>query len=148
MQILSASDQVIADAEKQMSLCFPEGLKAVWRISNGLELPGGWMLYPVFDPAEPRRTCSHIAYENTTGRWEYMDDSLVSIAGGDTGNQLVLERQDGGLSDVILHWNHETNKTKKWSKGFDYLVQKAEARIDNIQKQIERSTKKSKKRTT
>jgi dipeptidyl aminopeptidase/acylaminoacyl peptidase len=126
-----------------MGFLFPEGLKAVWRMSNGLDLPGGWRLFPVFDPAEPRKTCNHIGYENTKGRWSYMDQSLISIAGGDTGNQLVLKRNDAVVESAIYLWDHETNKVRPWGKGFDYILSKAEARVLKIEKQIGRSTKKS-----
>ena len=139
MKSLGASDELILNAETEMSLRFPAGLKNVLRVSNGLDLPGGWRFLPVFDPAEPRKTCSHIGYENSKGRWSYMSDSLVTIATGDTGNQLVLLREADGLSDQILLWDHETNKTRKWGKDFTYLLQKAQARCDKINKQFARS---------
>jgi hypothetical protein len=147
MNPLGASEEVIAAAESQMGVQFPQGLKAVWRVSNGLELPGGWRMYPVFDPSEPRKTCSHIGYENTRGRWSYMDQSLVSLAHGVTGNQLVLVREGNVLSDTILLWDHETNRTRKWGRGFEYLLQKAQARITKIERQINRSLKAKKEIT-
>lgn len=133
---LGVDDEMIQEAENAMGLHFPEGLRAVWRVSNGLELPGGWRLFPVFDPKEPRKTCNHIGYENTKGRWPSMDESLVSIAAGDTGNQLVIKRDGEVCEETILHWNHETNKIKKWGKGFDYVQTKAQARVLKIEKQI------------
>ena len=139
MKPLDVSEESIAVAENQMGVQFPEGLKAVWQVSNGLELPGGWQLYPVFDPSEPRKTCNHIGYENTKGRWSYMDQSLVSIAHGVTGNQLVLLREGNALSDTIFLWDHETNKTRRWGRGFEYLLQKAQARTAKIEKKINRS---------
>ena len=142
---LGATDDLITRAETEMGVRFPEGLKQVWRISNGLELPGGWRLYPVFDPKEPRKTCSHVGRENTNGRWSYMAKNLIGIASGDTGNQLVLESDGTQLGETILLWNHETNRTRKWGKGFDYLMGKAEARVAKIQKQVAKSLKKSKR---
>ena len=137
---IGASEEIIAATEREMGVLFPEGLKSVWRKSNGLDLPGGWRLYPVFDQKEPRKTCNHIGYENTKGRWPYMDQSLISIAGGDTGNQLVLKNKNGELEETIYLWNHETNKIRAWGKDFDYLLAKGEARQSNIEKQIARST--------
>ena len=141
MKSLGASDDIIVKAETEMSLRFPEGLKSVLRVSNGLDLPGGWRLLPVFDPGEPRKTCSHIGYENSKGRWSYMSDSLVTIATGDTGNQLVLLREGNDLGDQILFWDHETNKTRKWGKDFNYLLEKTRGRCSKIDKQIARSMK-------
>ena len=136
---LGAGDEIIQAAEKDMGLCFPEGLKMVWRLSNGLELPGGWRLFPVFDPKEPQKTCNHVGYENTKGRWPYMDESLLSIAADDSGNQLVLKRDGTVCLDTIFHWNHETNRIRKWGKGFDYLLAKAQGRVTKIEKQIVKS---------
>jgi dipeptidyl aminopeptidase/acylaminoacyl peptidase len=140
---IGATEDIIVAAEVKMGVSFPEGLKKVWRISNGLELPGGWQLFPVYDPNEPRKTCNDIKYENTKGRWPYMEESFVSIAGGDTGNQLVLKRTGDTMEDTIYLWNHETNKTKKWGKDFDYLLKKAIARVTNIEKQIQRGIKRT-----
>lgn len=102
---LGATDDLILRAESKMGFCFPDGLKLVWRKSNGLELPGGWHLHPVFDPNEPRKTCSHIVSENSHSRWSYMAKDLISIASGDTGNQLVLESDGVHLGETILLWN-------------------------------------------
>jgi hypothetical protein len=147
MKPLVASDKTIAAAEGQLGVRFPEELKAVWRVSNGLDdFPGGWRLFPVFDRAEPRKTCSHIVYENTKARWEYMSPFLVSIAVGDTGNQLVLERQGDQLANKILLWDHETNRTRKWSKDFAYLLERATARCAKIEKMISRSMKMKQRR--
>ena len=139
---IGASEEIIAATEREMGVLFPEGLKSIWRKSNGLDLPGGWRLFPVFDQKEPRKTCNHIGYENTKGRWSYMDQSLISIAGGDTGNQLVLKRNGVKLEETIFLWNHETNKIKAWGKDFEYFMAKAEARLSSINKAIARSTNK------
>ncbi len=139
MANLGASDETIEATEQEMGFCFPGGLKAVWRISNGLELPGGWRVFPVFDRSEPRKTCNHIAYENTKGRWSYMDESLIAIAAGDTGNRLVLRVQSDIVEDTIYLWDHERNSTRRWGRGFDYLLAKARARVTGINKRIARS---------
>lgn len=76
------------------------------------------------------------------GRNGYMDKALISIAAGDTGNQLVLKKEDNKPDPIIYHWNHETNKIKKWGKDFSYLINKANSRVDKIQKQIKKSKKK------
>lgn len=141
---LEASVELISTAEQEMGLSFPGGLKQVWAISNGLELPGGWQLFPVFDPANARKTSNHIFYENTRARWDYMAEDLITIANGDTGNCLVLKCEDNRLGDEIYHWNHETNRTKKWGKSWDYILSKAESRIARIKAQIARSNKQRK----
>jgi hypothetical protein len=136
---LGTSSQNIEEAEKQLAVRFPEGMRAVLSISNGLEVPPDWIFYPVFDNANPRKTASHIVHENTKGRWSYMATDLVSIAGDGTGNQLVLKKEGATLSPQILVWDHETNKTRPWPKDFDYALSIARKRVERIQKQINKS---------
>ena len=138
---IGVSNDLILEAEHQIGVCFPESLKNVWRISNGLELPGGWQLYPIFDKNSPRKTCNHICYENTKGRWPSMEQSLISIANNGTGNQLVLKKTVTALEDTIYVWNHETGEIKEWSKDFEYLRAIAEARLAKINKVMSRASK-------
>ena len=139
---LGVSEEMMKAAAEELGVEFPEQLKEIWKVSNGLELPGGWIFHPVFDISNPRKTSNHIVYENTQARWEYMHDDLISIAAGDTGNQLVLQKTRSGLlsPDVYL-WNHETNKIKKWSRSLDFIKEKAQKRIENIKLQIQRAAK-------
>jgi hypothetical protein len=138
---IGATEDLLKNAENELKVTFPVGLKNVLLISNGLELLGGWKLLPVFDPSESRKTCSHLGYENIKGRFSYMPDNLFIVATGETGNLLVLINEGGLLGDQIYLWDHETNKIKKWGKDFSYLVQKANIRIEKINKQINRSLK-------
>jgi len=133
---LGAGIEAITAAEQEMGIKFPDLLKMIWQVSNGLELPGGWQIYPVFDPANPRKTCNSIVYENTPGkgRWEYMSGDLIAIAGNGTGNHLVLRIESGTLLPDILVWDHERNKTKAWGKTLDDILKKAQARVIAIQK--------------
>jgi cell wall assembly regulator SMI1 len=138
---LGTSSQSIEEAEKQLSVKFPGGMRAALAISNGLEIPPDWIFYPVFDHANPRKTASHIVYENTKGRWSYMAADFICIAGNGTGNQLVLKKEGEVLSPEILVWDHETNKTRKWSKTFDYVSSMAKKRAERIEKQINKHRK-------
>ena len=126
------SEEAIAETEREMGVIFPEGLKLVWRKANGFELPGGWRFFPVFDPKEARKTGNHIGYENTKGRWPHMDKSLVSIAGTNTGNQLVLKNIDNVLEETIYIWNHDSNHIHEWSQDLGHLLAQAELRITTI----------------
>lgn len=141
---LGAPLEAIIAAEQELGVIFPETLKAVWQVSNGLELPGGWIMYPIFDPANPRRTCNSIVYENAQdkGRWSYIADDLIAIADNIWGNKLVLRSEAGRLSTEILVWNHERNSTKKWGKTLEYILAKAEARVAAVKEARARSIRK------
>lgn len=138
---LGTANENIEEAERQLSVKFPEAMRAVFAVSNGLEIPPDWIFYPVFDKSNPRKTASHIVYENTKGRWSYMAADFVCIAGNGTGNQLVLKKEAEVLSPEILVWDHETNKTRKWSRAFDYVLSMAKKRVEKIEKQVNRNLK-------
>lgn len=133
--------EAITAAEKELGVLFPDTLKAIWQVSNGIELPGGWIVYPIFDPSNPRKTCNSVVYENTPdkGRWPYMADELIAIASNDCGNQLVLRAEAGQLLPDIFVWNHERNSIKRCSKTLDYILAKAEARVAAIEEARVRS---------
>lgn len=139
---LRVCEEMIRTASEELEVEFPEQLKEIWKISNGLELPGGWSFHSIFNKSNPRKTSNHIVYENTKGRWTYMHENLISIAASDTGNHLVLQKTSSRLlnSDVYI-WNHETNKIKKWSRSLDFIKVKAHWRIENIKSQIKRAAK-------
>jgi len=137
---LAAPENAIREAAGRLDVRFPDPLVQVWSMANGFDLPGGWRFPPVFDAANPRKTCNDIVYENTKGRWEWMPQELVIIACGETGNRLVLRKSpDGQLQSDIQLWDHETNRIRKWSKDFAYIAQKASARVARIGKASQRS---------
>ena len=133
---IGASLEAIKSAEKELGVLFPDELKWIWQVANGLDLPNGWHMHPVFDPSNPKKTCNSIVYENAPGkgRWGYMPDNLISIANNGTGNQLVLTIVDGCLAPDVLVWNHSRNATKSWGKTLDYILKQAEAKIELITK--------------
>ena len=69
MPYLGVSEEMIKEAAEELGVEFPGQLKEIWKVSNGLELPGGWLFHPVFDISNPRKKSNHIVYENTKARW-------------------------------------------------------------------------------
>jgi hypothetical protein len=136
---LGASDAVIREAEQKLGVIFPETLCNFYRLSNGMEVPPDWQVYSVFDPSNPRKSANHIVYENTTGRWSYMPQDLICLAGNGTGNQLVLKKSGQTLDSEIYIWNHETNKVRKWAKDLTFLETAAQKRVAKIEKQIQKA---------
>ena len=136
---LGTSQEAIDEASRILGVTFPRILEEIWLTSNGLELPGGYRLYPVFDRNNPRKSWGHIVYENTQGRWSYMPKDLISIAGGDTGNRLVLKKDIDILGTDVYIWNHETNKIKRRTKGLEDILAKAKKRVEKIENKILKS---------
>lgn len=116
---LGVTEDQVADAESALGIRFPDDLREAWKLYNCNELRGGWRVFPVFDPANPRKTCGSITYENVTGVWgqEVRAEGLVTIASNGTGNQLVLKVVDGRAGDQVYHWHHETHRLTAWKPG-------------------------------
>lgn len=116
---LGVTEEMIAAAETELSMRFPDELREAWLLYNCNEMGGGWRIFPVFDPANPRKTCGSVTYENLKGVWgrEVMSQSLVSIADNGTGNQLVLKVVFGQAGATVFRWHHATHKLTVWKPG-------------------------------
>jgi len=136
---LSASEEDIKKAQSALNVGFPDELTRIWRTTNGLELPGGWRFFPVFDSKRPKQTCNDIVYENTTARWPTLPSDLLCIAASDTGDLLVLRKGIGTLEPAVWRWDHETGRTHRWSRGLTYIFDRARVRIARIRKDVERA---------
>ncbi len=139
---LNASQEAIDEAEKALGIQFPEGLKCIWLISNGLDYPQDWRIYPVFDKSMPKKCWGHIAEENRRSSYDYIQEDLLKIGGDSYGNHLVLKVTGGVAGEDIYAWNHETTKLRKSPITFVKIQAKAQKRVDSIMKKIARSMKK------
>lgn len=124
--ILGILSVEIDKVESQLNIKFPIKLRQAWETYNVIELRGGWFIFPIFDKRNPRKTCSHIVYENLNGWKELQPENTLAIADNGTGNQLLLKFKDGICDDVVYHWNHETGKLKEWKPGLDSILNSAE----------------------
>lgn len=124
--VLGISQAEIDKVEAQLSIKFPDKLKKAWLNYNVIELRGGWFVFPIFDSRNPRKTCSHIVYENRNGWKELQPENTIAIADNGTGNQLLLKIQGGISEEVVYHWNHESGKLKIWKPGLDSILLSAE----------------------
>lgn len=110
---------MIRGTEAELGIRFPEELRDTWKTYNCNEMRGGWRIFPIFDPANPRKTCESVGRENLKGAWgrEVMSQGLVSIADNGTGNQLVLKVVAGQAGADVFLWHHETHKLAPWKPG-------------------------------
>jgi len=125
---LGVSEEMIARAEAELAVRFPDTLRSAWMQYNCNELRGGWRVFPIFDADNPRKTAGSVVYENLKGVWgqEVMAQGLVSIADNGTGNQLVLKLTAGQAGQQIYHWSHETRKLTAWKPGPPAILAAAE----------------------
>ena len=139
---LGVNAEEIAEAEKLLQTKFPDQLKKIWQVSNGLELPGEWRLFPIFDKKNPKKSWGHIVEENTNGRWEYCPKDLIAIASDGSGDNLVLRTENGNVLETIYRWDHETNKISPSKQKLSDILALAKKRVEKIKKQIEKNVKK------
>ena len=137
---LGVTEEMIAGAEAELSVRFPSQLREAWALYNCNETSGGWRIFPVFDPANPRKTCGSITYENLKGVWgrEVMSQGLVSVADNGTGDQLVLKVVSGEAGQTVFRWHHATNRLTTWKPGLDSIKRSAAVSRENVLKLRER----------
>ena len=131
-----ASDELIRKAEAELGVTFPEELKSIWLTHNCNELSGGWTFYPIFDPANPRKTAGAITYENLRGVWgkHIRELGLLALASNGTGNHLVARVVDNHVESEILHWHHETGRLTHWKPGISAVIKSAQKSADSLEK--------------
>jgi hypothetical protein len=107
----------------ELGIRFPDALRDAWKICNCNEAAGGWRIFPVFDPTNPRKTCNSVTHENLKGAWgqAVRAEGLVCIADNGTGNQLVLKIVSGQAGPDVFHWHHETGKLQRWKPGISAI---------------------------
>jgi hypothetical protein len=117
---------LIASAEAELGIRFPDTLREAWKTYNCSEI-SGWRFFPIFDPGNPRKTCCSITYENLKGVWgrNVMAQGLVSLAGNGTGNQLVLKVVSGMAEETVFRWHHATHELTLWKPGLVALKRSA-----------------------
>jgi hypothetical protein len=116
---LGVTEEMILGAESELGLRFPEALRNAWMLYNCNEMGGGWRIFPIFDPTNPRKTCGSVTLENLKGVWgrQVMAQGLVSIADNGTGTQLVLKVVSGLAGDTVFRWHHATRGLTVWKPG-------------------------------
>jgi hypothetical protein len=131
---INAPEALVLAAESELGIRLPDALKAAWLHCNCNELRGGWRIFPVFDPANPRRTCNSIVYENLKAPWGQRVRALGLLTIGDngTGNQLVLKVEHGVASPEVFHWQHETERLTTWQPGLLSIVESARRSAENV----------------
>ncbi len=131
-----ATNELIQQTEIELGIELPEELKAIWLTHNCNELPGGWRFYPIFDPANPRKTAGSIAYENLRGAWgrHIRSLGLLALASNGTGNHLVARVVDGHVEPKIFHWHHETERLTHWKPGIAAVMQSAQKSVEALAK--------------
>jgi hypothetical protein len=113
-------ERFVRDAELNLGVSFPSGLRARLLVSNGGEVKindDAWQLHPVFDTTDrtrAKRTANHIVRETAAAReWPRFPREGVAIGDNGTGDRLILQRSridPRSLDETVFLWDHETGQ--------------------------------------
>ncbi|WP_139891465.1 SMI1/KNR4 family protein [Bacillus sp. D386] len=106
------TDLDIKSAEEQLEVLFPEQYKDLFKLSNQAQIDE-WILFPIKDPRNLKRTWDDIVRQNKDMRDEEMDKNLISIGEDGTGDKLCYKIVDTNLDDKIYIWYHETGELEE-----------------------------------
>src|SRR4051794_37186057 len=84
----------IKAAEEQLGADFPEQYKELVKLVNNAEL-GEWILFPIKDHRNPKKTWDDIVRQNTEVREEDMSKDLIAIGDDGSGDKLCLKISNG-----------------------------------------------------
>lgn len=96
----------IKAAEEKLGAIFPEQYRELFKLVNNAEIDE-WILYPVRDHRNPKKTWDDVVRQNIEVRDEAMGADLVVIGDDGSGDKLCLRNDNGIMGDFIYLWYHE-----------------------------------------
>ncbi len=126
------TDSDIKLAEEQLGVVFPKQYKELFKLSNNAEI-GDWILFPVKNSKNVKKTWDDIVRQNQEMRLEEMGEDLLFIGEDGTGDQLCYRIADTVIEDKIYIWLHETCEIEELAsnlKEFILLNSESEDMID------------------
>jgi cell wall assembly regulator SMI1 len=111
----------IKAAEDKLGAVFPELYKELFKLVNNAEI-GEWILYPIKDNRNPKKTWDDIVKQNTEVREEYMSEDLIAIGDDGSGDKLCLKVNDGIMGDKIYLWHHEDGELEEYAPDFKEFI--------------------------
>ncbi|WP_044339386.1 MULTISPECIES: SMI1/KNR4 family protein [Rossellomorea] len=129
---LGVAESDIKAAEDKLGAVFPEQYKELFKLVNNAEI-GEWILYPIKDNRNPKKTCDDIVRQNAEVREDYMLEDLIAIGDDGSGDRLCLKVKDGIMGDIIYLWYHEDGELEEYApdlKEFIISISKEENEDD------------------
>ena len=121
------TDLDIKSAEEQLEVLFPEQYKDLFKLSNQAQIDE-WILFPIKDPRNLKRTWDDIVRQNQDMRDEEMAENLISIGEDGTGDKLCYKIEDTIVDDKIYIWYHETGELEEVASSLkEFIVSTSES---------------------
>ncbi|WP_421385346.1 SMI1/KNR4 family protein [Bacillus salacetis] len=107
-------ESAIKAAEDKLGAVFPEQYKELFKLVNNAEI-GEWILYPIKDNRNPRKTWDDIVRQNNEVRDEFMSENLIAIGDDGSGDKLCLKVNEGIMGEEIYIWYHEDGEIEEYA---------------------------------
>jgi hypothetical protein len=111
---LGVDESDIKSAEDKLGAVFSEQYKELFKLVNNAEI-GEWILYPIKDNRNPKKTWDDIVRQNTEVRGEDMSKDLIAIGDDGSGDKLCLKINDGIMGNEIYLWYHEDGELEEYA---------------------------------
>ncbi|MGM0885023.1 MAG: SMI1/KNR4 family protein [Bacillota bacterium] len=116
------TDLDIKSTEQKLGAAFPEQYRELFKLVNNAEI-GEWILFPVKDPKNAKKTWDDIVRQNLDVRDKAMTPDLIAIGEDGTGDKLCLRVIDGKMEDKVYIWYHETEGVEEISPNLkDFII--------------------------
>lgn len=118
---LGVVESDIKAAEDKLGSIIPQQYKELFKLVNNAEI-GEWILYPIKDHRNPKKTWDDIVRQNNEVRDEDMSRDLIAIGDDGSGNKLCLKVNDGIMGDEIYLWSHEDGELEEYASNLKEFI--------------------------
>jgi hypothetical protein len=118
---LGVDEFAIKAAEDRLGAVFPDQYKELFKLVNNVEL-GEWILYPIKDHRNTKKTWDDIVRQNTEVREEHMSEDLIAIGDDGSGDKLCLKINEGKMGNEIYLWYHEDGELEEYASSLKEFI--------------------------
>jgi SMI1-KNR4 cell-wall/Protein of unknown function (DUF4241) len=101
----------IKAAEENLGALFPDEYKELFMLINNPEI-GDWILYPIKDSLNLKKTWDDIVRQNLEQREEALSNDLIAIGENGTGDKLCFRVRKKFMQSQVYIWDHETTRAR------------------------------------
>ncbi|TXC92740.1 SMI1/KNR4 family protein [Metabacillus litoralis] len=118
---LGVEESDIKVTEEKLGAVFPEQYKELFKLVNNAEI-GEWILYPIKDHRNTKKTWDDVIRQNTEVREENMSKDLIAIGDDGSGNILCLKVKNGIMGNEIHLWYHEDTELEEYAQDLKKFI--------------------------
>ncbi|WP_226671125.1 SMI1/KNR4 family protein [Metabacillus litoralis] len=129
---LGVEESDIKIVEEELGAVFPEQYKELFKLVNSPEI-GEWILYPIKDPKNLKKTWDDMIRQNTEVREDHMSKDLIAIGEDGSGDKLCFKVKNGVMGEEIYIWYHEDHELEVYASHLrEFIISTAEEEDDDF----------------